>query len=395
MPVGTAVRAVVAVQVAAALALVAVAAPTAEGGTAAPRWQPVRSLDHGSHGNRLVGGAWASGRAWFVLGSLRGLTVTSARAGRGGLSSFQTTQVKAPLGFYPLVAGSDIVYSMTRESAGVAPLLANGRVGAAEAPDPDPVGNGIPVAATRVGGRLVWALALGIPVGGSGAYRMKLRVCCDTAGAVVDLTSRLGIRPSPRPGNLALGVDGQERLWLAWADKDGAQAIELDSETLGPKTQKPFVAPAFGAPDFELACARTCRMVISASQPSPEGGRTGFLATWAAGERSLTRIALPADPEGAHRHPTLLAADYLGNRLAVAYRQGSTDHGPTLKVVAGDVRGARARPLGSAAMPGRYEGLPMGLGSAAAFTSAGFVFAQTYSNWGAKGRVLATVVPLR
>jgi hypothetical protein len=91
----------------------------------------------------------------------------------------------------------------------------------------------------------------------------------------------------------------------------------------------------------------------------------------------------------------LLAADYRGDRLAVAYRQGSTDQGATLRVVIGDARGNRARPAGSVEMPGRYSGLPMWLGSAGAFTPSGFAFAQSYSAGGARARVIATVVPLR
>jgi hypothetical protein len=362
---------------------------------AASRWQPIASLDHSAHGNRLTAGAWAAGRAWFVLSSIRGITVTSARPRQGTLASLQTTRITTPLAWYPLVVGAGLAYNTTKSSSGLAPFLTSGKVGAPDAPSPEPLtpNKGIPVAAVRVEDRIVWALAGGVPFGGSGAYRMKLSLCCDEAGGVVDLTSRTGIRPSPRPGDMTLGVDAKRRLWLAWGDKDGTQMIELDVDTLEPRARKPAVAPMRGGYSVKLVCARTCRTVATGSERKPTGGSAQFIATWAPGERTVTRIALPPAADGSHQHPILVAAGYRGDRLAVAYRQDS-DNRSTLKVVAGDERGRRARLAGSVDLPRLYSGLPMWIGSAAAFTPSGFAFAQPYSG-GSKARVIATLVPLR
>jgi hypothetical protein len=330
-----------------------------------------------------------------VLSSVRGITVTSAVPRTAGLAALETTRIKAPLNWYPLVVGSELAHNTTRSSSGLSPFLASGKVGASEQPSPEPLATnkGIPVAATRVDDRIVWALAGGVPFGGSGGYRMKLSICCDQAGGVVDLTSRMGIRPSPRPGDMTLGVDAERRLWLAWGDRVGAQMIELDVDTLEPRTRKPAVAPMRSYGSVKLACARTCRAVAMGSEPNPGGGSAQFIATWAPGERSVTRLALPPASDGSQRHPIFVAADYRGDRLAVAYRQDS-DNRSTLNVVVGDARGRHARLAGSVDMPTLYSGARMWIGSAAAFTPSAFAFAQPYSG-GSKVRVLATVVPLR
>jgi hypothetical protein len=401
MPEPRLLRALAIAGAAAALALVSLAAG-ASGGTKSPRlavptpWHYLASLDHPSHGNRLVTVGWAAGRAWFFVGSQRGLTIASAR-GRT-LTAQATRRVQAPLSWYPIVLGSDVLYSTTRSSTGIAPLLANGNVGPAEAASPEPMetGKGIPVAAARLGGRLVWALAGGVRIGDGLSFRPTLAVCCDEAGAAVDLTSL--ITPRPAPSDHALGVDDRGRVWLAWLDQLGRRAeariVELDPTTLERQTVKALVAPVTGPLTLKLACARTCRLVMVASEPRRGGGMKQYLATWAPGERSATRLVLPRDPQGFYEHPELRAVDYRGGRLAVAYTQSSSNYGRTLNVVVGDARGARARLEGSVEVPARFSGTPMWIGTVGAFTPSGLAFAQAYSG-GSKVRVAATVVPLR
>ncbi len=385
------------------LVTAAPAGPASGGGlsdrTAQPRWQHLPSLDHSGHGNRLTNLAWAGGRAWLVVSSLRGLTVASARPSGGGLGSAQTTKIAAPLGWYPVVVGSELVFSTARGASGIAQLLPNGKVAptAPVSPDPMAADKGIPVAAASLRGRLIWALAGGIPIGEGINYKTTLAACCDANGAAVDLTKLITSRPAPR--DHALGVDARGRVWLAWLDNFGRNAqvrvVELDPTTLVRRTPKALVAPVPRASRFQLACGQTCRLVIQAGEGRPAGGFREYLATWSPGERSATRLALPVDKDGAYEHPGLLEADYRGSRLAVAYIQGSSDYGPTLKIVVGDARGAKARAAGSVEMPSRFDGLPMWSFSVGAFTPSGFAVAQTYSNFGSRVRVAATVVPVR
>jgi hypothetical protein len=389
-----------------ALTLVVTAPPAPASGVAQsdraaqPRWQHLPSLDHSGHGNRLTNLAWSAGRAWLVVGSLRGLTVASPRPSGGALGSAQTTKIAAPLGWYPLVVGSDLLYSTARGASGISRLLPNGKVAPAVAASPEPMAaeKGIPVAAASVRGRLIWALAGGIPIGEGMSFKTTLAACCDASGAAVDLTSLITSRPAPR--DHAIGVDAKGRVWLAWLDNFGRNAqvrmVELDSTTLARRTPKALVAPIPRASRFRLACGQACRLVVQAGEPRPAGGFREYVASWAPGERAATRLALPVDKDGAYEHPALLAADYRGSRLAIAYMQGSSDHGATLKILVGDARAAKARVGGSVEMPGRFEGRALWSFSAGAFTPSGFVFAQTYaSNFGARVVVVATAVPLR
>jgi len=383
-----------------ALTLAAAAPAGPVSGSAQARWQPLPTLDHSGHGNRLTNLAWASGRAWLVVGSLRGLTVASARASGGGLGTAQTTKIAAPLGWYPLAVGSDLVFSTARGATGIARLQDNGKVGPVAPASPEPMATekGIPVAAATVSRRVVWALQGGVPVGEGINFKTTLAACCDESGAAVDLTKLITSRPVPR--DHALGVDARGRVWLAWLDNFGRNAqvriVELDPATLERRTPKALVVPVPRASTFRLACGSACRLVVQAGEGNPNGGFREYLATWAPGERSATRLALPVDKNRDYEHPALLEADFRGSRLAVAYMQGASDGSPTLKVVAGNARGANARAAGSVEMPGTFEGRALWSFSAGAFTPSGFAFAQTYaSNFGARVRVVATVVPLR
>jgi hypothetical protein len=380
---------------------------TASGVAESARWQPVTGLELG-HGQALAEVAWASGRAWFVVGSEAKLIVTSARVRGSSLASFATSQVPANLGWYPIVLGSDVLYSATSTTTGVAPLLANGKVGRAGTADPDPLAQklGAPKAAIRVGERTVWAIAGGESSGGIN-YKPTLWVCCDEAGEARDLTSLITqIVREPARGHV-LGLDEQGRLWLAWYDGRGdneVRIVQLDPTTLAPKTRKALVAPVprvlqpgLSTEPLALVCTTTCRLVLTQAVSLSSGGFGTRLVTWAPGERTPTalELGLRRDPEGYYRHPALLEAGSRGGRLEVAYSYGSPDRGPTLNVAVGDARGRRLRTVGSIQQPARSRGVQMYAFHAGAFTPSAFVFGQMYSNYGTKSHVLATVVPLR
>lgn len=379
---------------------------TASRAAEAGRWQALPGLELG-HGQALTHVAWASGRAWFVVGAETKLTVASARARGSALASFETTRVNAPLGWYPIVLGADVLYSTTRTTSGVARLLPSGKVGAVEAASPEPMTGkvGVPVAATRVDDRIVWALAGGVPVGHGGNYKPSLWVCCDEEGAARDLTSLITPLVSSPPRGHALGTDARGRLWLAWHDgpvgRGEIRAVELEPATLAPRTSKATAAPvARPAPPslsterLALACATTCRLVLGSYHRLPSGGNGTRIVTWALGERSATPVDLPRDRAGAYLHPLLVASAFRGGKLAIAYRQDSSE-GRTLKVVVGDARGRHPRQLGSVELPESSRGVPIYTFHAGAFAPGGFVFGQMYSDYGTRGHVLATVVPLR
>jgi hypothetical protein len=357
--------------------------------------QPLPSLDHSGHGHRLVGVTWAAGRAWLMVGSQRGLTVTGARVRGRQLASAVTTRVQAPFVWYPLTVGSDLLHSTARRSSGVTALRADGKVGPAQPASPDPMATdvGIPVAAAKLGDRLIWALAGGVQIGDGMSYRPTLQVCCDEAGSPVDHTTLISRRPAPR--DHALGVDAQGRVWLAWLQlgrPSETRIVQLDARTLERVTPRPLVAPVRGS--FEMVCATTCRLVMDATEPAPTGGIRHYIVSWAPGERSATRIRLAPVPEGRQAYPQLVGADFRSGRLAVAYLQSSSAATRRLNVVIGNARGEGARLRGSAELPERYSGLPI-YELLGAFTPFGYVVGLGYSNWGSRVRMAATVVPLR
>jgi hypothetical protein len=312
--------------------------------------------------------------------------------------------VRAPYGWDPIFLDSELLYSTAKGVSGIAPLLTNGRLGPAEAPSQEPMALevGVPVAATRTGGRIVWALAGGVAVGGGGNYKPTLWACCDATDAARDLTSLITPIVSSPPRAHALRADTQGRLWLAWIDGRAQQPelriVQLDPTTLMPRTRKAFVAPvtvlgpAIRTQHVALTCASSCRVVTDSFVRRSSGGIERRLVTWAPGERSATVLRLPGD-EG--RQASLVGASYRGGKLAVAYLHISSDSKRWLKVVEVDARGRNARSVGSTIVATTYRGLPLSTFYTSTFAPPGLVFAQEYSNYGRRAHVLATVVPLR
>lgn len=375
---------------------------------AAPSWQHLPALDHG-HGAGLTAAAWSAGRLWFVVGSRRQLLVSSARVASGALTSHQTTRAQAPLSWYPLVVGAEVAYSASRSALGVAPLLPNGRLGPTATPSPDPLESnvGYPVAAARIGERIVWVLMGGRPVGEGLNFRPTLQVCCDETGVPRNLSDLATLRMQSPPRAHSLGLDAKGRMWLAWVDGRRGRAevrmVELDPSTLAPRTRRALIAPIqrvayphTRTQALPLVCAATCRVVVSSSHDLPTGGGVTRIATWAPGERAATIVDLPRAAAGDHDDALLVAAAVRGGKLAIAYRQDvSEPRARLLRVVIGDAQGRSTKLVGSVSLPEKSRGQPIWLFSAGAFSPTGFVFGQSYSNYGRRGHVLATVIPLR
>jgi hypothetical protein len=347
----------------------------------------------------------ASGRGWIgfdkgngstlLLGSLRSV---------GGRLSFAKTAVTAQLPM--MVVGSQLIYHLVDTSGGrglwTAPLLANGSVGAPRPVPDDPeripphtyprdYHPGITTAA-QVGDRIVWVLT---------GYRATGRTdflwaCCTSTGELSDL-SRF-IDHTRVMDFMQLGRDSKGRLWLAWRDTyfrkswGGVRMVELDPDTLAPRTPKTFAAPA---PDSwvrpELVCADRCRIVVS--------DLGGDIFTWAPGERSATRMV-----SGSRTSPAeLLAASFRSGGLEVASgRYLQLRKAPwsveEISVTRGDSRGAHARRLGAAA-PAPFaatSSFQWQHPAEAAFVPGGLVFFETYYNFDndAQTRFLAGFLPL-
>jgi hypothetical protein len=392
-----------------AAAAVALGAAVAAGTTGAdasaaskPKWLLIRGFWPSGTGPE-VGGS-ASGRGWLgfakgegesrstILGSLRRVE------GRSSFAKTVVTKSQGPM----MIVGSQLFYHLPgsgrpAELRGV-PLLPNGSVGMPKALPDDPesippqeyrplVADGI-----QVGDRFVWVLT------GSrrGTALDFLWACCSLTGGLTDL-SRF-INHKRVMDFLQLGLDAKGRLWLAWLDVyvrkvwGAVRMVELDPDTLSPRTPKTFVSPA---PDSwlrpELVCADLCRAVV--------GDLGGDIFTWAPGERSATRMGL-----GTRRSPaTLLDATFRSGKLVVASAKSLRLRRPPwnveeITIVRGDARGSRARRVGSVA--------PAPFGSSSpfqwqppihgTFVPGGLVFFKKYYNFRRPGqtRVLAGSLPL-
>jgi hypothetical protein len=394
-----------------AAAVVAVGAGVAGGPTGAaahtaakPKWLLMPGFWPGGTGPEVVGSA--SGRGWIGFtssvspdGSDRRVTLGSLRS-VGGRLSFVKAVVHAwsPM----LIVGSNLIYHSTDASAPhelrMAPLLTTGGVGTPRAVPDDPeqippqqdhpgVADGI-----QVGDRYVWVLT-GFRITGETGF---LWACCTSAGKLSDLSRFIDHTRLMR--FLQLERDARGRLWLAWLDEyfrkvwGAVKMVELDPDTLAPRTPKPFVAPA---PDSwlkpELVCAERCRVVVQ--------DLGGDIFTWAPGERSATKMV-----SGNRTSPAnLLAASFRPGGLEVASGRYLQLHKPPwseeeISVARGDARGSQARSAGSAAPAPFAATSPMTWQPRddAAFAPGGLVFFKKYYNFQheTQTRFLAGFLPL-
>jgi hypothetical protein len=227
-------------------------------------------------------------------------------------------------------------------------LFANGSVGTPSAPPVDPETvppeqyDPVVIDGIQVGDRVVWLVA-----GGGGSPH--LWACCTRAGELSPLT-RL-IDPKRNTSSMQLGLDSRGRLWLAWHGQYRRKSwggvsmvsmVELDPDTLAPRTPTPFASPGAGSwLDPQLVCATLCRAVGS--------DLGGGIITWAPGERSVTVVR-----RGTRQNPaTLIDASFRAGKLVVASAKTLTyRHAPwsaeEISIVRGDARGAHARKVASA-----------------------------------------------
>jgi hypothetical protein len=317
------------------------AAPSA---AAKPKWLVLTGFWPRGSGTEVAGSA--SGRGWLgfvngdgesrstILGSLRQV---------GSRLSFAKTVLAASRG-PEMIVGEQLFYHLPSSSGELrsVSLVASGGVGMPTAVPDDPeriapqqyhpiVHDGI-----EVGDRLVWVLT-----GSRGGTRLDfLWACCSRTGALSDLSRLISHRRVM--SFLQLGRDNKGRLWLAWLDVQlqkvwgGVRMVELDPDTLSPRTANTFGAPA---PDSwlrpQLVCADLCRVVM--------GDLGGDIFTWAPGERSPTRMR-----SGTRQLPaTLLDASFRSGNLVVASAKTLRLRRPPwsmeqIAIVRGDDRGARS-----------------------------------------------------
>jgi hypothetical protein len=378
----------------------AVAADTTDAAPAAalkPKWLVIPGFWPQGSGTEVAGSA--SGRGWLgfnagdgqsrstILGSLRPV---------GGRLSFAKTVLAASRG-PEIIVGPQLFYHLPSGELRSVSLTAAGSVGRSNAVPGDPerippqqyrpvVNDGI-----QVGDRLVWVLT-----GSRGTALEALWACCSSTGELSVLSRFINRQRGMR--FLQLGRDDQGRLWLAWLDViprkvwGGVRMVELDPNTLSPRTTNAFAAPA---PESwlqpQLVCAAACRVVM--------GDLGGDIFTWAPGERSPTRMHL-----GTRLLPaTLLDASFRSGNLVVASsRTVRLRRAPwsldQISVVRGDARGSRARRVASVAPAPFRPTSPFQWQPPihASFVPDGLVYFKKYYNFraGNQTRVLAGFLPL-
>ena len=342
---------------AAALALgstVAVGTTGADASTEAkPKWLLIRGFWPSGTGPEVAGSA--AGRGWLGFGRgdsiKRSLVLGSARR-VGGKTSFAKTVLPKSQGPM-MIVGSQLYYHLPDLSGKpgelrTVALLANGRVGAPSAapvdPETLPPQQYDPVAldGVQVGDRVVWMLA------GGGSSAVYLWACCTRGGELSPLT-RL-INPKRNMSSLQLGLDSRGRLWLAWLDLyprkswGGVRMVELDPETLSPRTPKPLVSPGSDSwvQPLRLVCGNLCRAIAVDLR--------GGIGTWAPGERSATMMRL-----GTRESPAgLLDMSFRSGKLVIGSSRTLTYRRPPwsaeeISIVRGDARGSHARRVSSIA----------------------------------------------
>lgn len=342
---------------AAALALgsaVVVSTSGADASTAAkPNWLLIRGFWPAGAGPEVQGAA--SGRGWLGFGrgdsTSRSLVLGSLRR-VGGKTQFAKAVLPKSQGPM-MIVGSQLYYHLPDISGKPGALrsvslLANGGVGAPQAPPVDPESvppsqyDPVVLDGIQVGDRAVWLLA------GGGSSAFYLWACCTRTGELSPLT-RL-IDPKRNMTSLQLGLDSRGRLWLAWLDLlrrkswGAARLVELDPDTLSPRMPKPLVSPGSDTwvQPLRLVCGSFCR----ATAVSLRGG----IATWAPGERAATMM-----PLGTRLHPAgLLDMSFSSGKLVVGSSRTLTYRRPPwsaeqISIVRGDARGAHARRVRSTA----------------------------------------------
>ncbi len=131
-----------------ALLAVASAASTALAGSslsdstdaaaATSRWQRLSALDDGPE-RELTDVTWAVGRAWFVVGSAKNVTVASAHVRGGTLASISSTKLPSGGEWKPVLIGSDLAFSRGKSTTGISRLAGSGRASASVAATPEPL----------------------------------------------------------------------------------------------------------------------------------------------------------------------------------------------------------------------------------------------------------------
>jgi len=243
---------------------------------AKPKWLTISGLWDGVTAPWVVDSA--SGRGWiglprFSQGGM-GLALSSLRR-TGGKLTFAKAVLAAQGPMF--IVGSQLFFHLPSVSGfpgelQEADLLANGTVGTPRAVPDDPekippqqlrpaVGTALPV-----GDRLVWLLSGAKMTEGGNVARTYLWACCSTTGELRELTRF--IKQGGR-NVFQLGLDSKKQLWLAWLHFSGGAGVgsvkllELDRETLAPRTPRATTLPGDAATGFELSCAAFCRVVMS------------------------------------------------------------------------------------------------------------------------------------
>ncbi len=366
----------------AVLAPLVLAAPA--GPATGTRWQAIPLTYRPGSDFRVLG--FASGRVWIETGGER-FTLLSATIAGGRVGGFVRTTIA---GVNPWLLGNQVVYqpgTSGSEPSVLAPLLANGHVGAASPlpGDPEtaalkviPGGSARAEAALTVHGHTIWALEGGVTKSVDGGLA-SLVLCCTASGDPADLTALLTSRQQGIfPFSLALGLDAQSRLWLAWADSKHnisvdpnltAHLVQLDPTALTGVTAN-TVSPV-NAPTF-VVCAETCRIVF--------GSTVGTFAWRGVGTAALILPKLGS----------VLAADVRAGRLELltqdqqqlVLRRGAPT-GTGLRVVASV---AISKGLGSPNDTYHPFSQPAALG-----TPFGVVAIQPFVDFRDRSRVYATV----
>ena len=303
-----------------AVAALAGSAGSAPAATAKSPWHLFPGAKHDS-GHPLLAVGWASDRVWIVT-VLDDPVLASSRVSASAFTSLVETRVPTQLAYLPIVDGQ-LVFGMgggLSRTTVMAPLLANGRLGAARdiAEDLDAgveqIAPKLPTAGiidgVRVGDRVVWAL------GSNRNQKNYYLACCTESGAATDLSQSFA-----RKSILLffqLDVDTRGRIWLAWLDTTGYSAVrgiprllELDPSTLAARS-KALAPPGLIADKVELACAASCRLVAQSA--------AGDIVSWGPGERSPTRIASHFIWPKRAAQPT----PYPAWLLAASYRSGAS-----------------------------------------------------------------------